>query len=194
MALARSTSPSAETRSTISSATPLSFRSWRIFAAPYLRERERARSSAKRSSESCFLDSRRTTTAFSASSDSACGASLRTSSARECSRLTRSRSARAFSSAGVSGVSFNRSALRAGLSALVTAFPGRKALHLLVFHFLFLGGGGGRGLLHAGLLADLALDFLRQRRVLLQEVARVVLALAEAVAVVDVPGARLFQH
>jgi len=65
----------------------------------------RARSSAKRSSDWCFFASSESSTAASACSDSAWGASLRASSARECSRRTRYLSARALSSAGVSGTS-----------------------------------------------------------------------------------------
>ena len=106
MARALPSSSSGPMPSMTSSEMPLLLRSWRILAEPNLRERERARSWAKRSSESCFLDASPSNTAPTASGDSACGASLRASSARECSRLARYLSARAFSSAGVSGPSF----------------------------------------------------------------------------------------
>src|SRR5690606_16119937 len=55
---------------------------------------------------------------------------------------------------------------------------------------------GGRLLgrrLDARLLADLVFDLARKRGALLEELAAVVLALPQAVAVVDVPGARLLE-
>src|ERR1041384_7211570 len=171
MAAARSSSPSAETAATISSGTPFVFRSWRIFAAPYLRDRIWARISAKRWLERSFLPSNSLKRTSRSCWEAANGKSLRCSSARECSRRARYLSARALRAAALS-----RS----------------DVLNLLVFDFRL--GGLRRGAGGAGLLADLALDLARQRRVFLQEVARVVLALAEPVAVVDVPGARLLQH
>src|SRR5688500_11136544 len=69
----------------------------------------------------------------------------------------------------------------AGL-VLAAALAGRKPLDLLVLGGLRLRGRRG-DFLHAGLFADLALDLSCERRVLLEEIARVVLALAEAVAV-----------
>src|SRR3954468_2585895 len=163
---ARSSSPADDTVSTISSGTPFDFRSWRIFAAPYLRDRMCVRISAKRWLERSFLPSNSLKRPSRSCGDSANGKSLRCSSARECSRRARYLSARALSA----------------------ALSGSDVLNLLVFGCRF--RDLRRGALDAGLLADLALDFLGERRVLLQEVARVVLALAEAVAVVDVPGAR----
>src|SRR5688572_15351731 len=68
-----------------------------------------------------------------------------------------------------------------------------QALDFLVFGRLRL-RGDRRELLHPRLLADLAFDLARERGILFQEVAGVVLALAEAVGVVDVPGARLLEH
>src|SRR6185436_18914706 len=179
MAAARSSSPSADTASTISSGTPLLFRSWRIFAAPYLRDRIWLRISAKRWLERSFLPSNSLKRTSRSCWEAANGKSLRCSSARECSRRARYLSARALSSAALalSGV-------------LAAALSSGDVLNFLVFDRLLDPRNAGLG---ARLLADLGLDLLRQRGVLLQEVARVVLALAEAVAVVDVPGARLLQ-
>src|SRR5688572_15136303 len=79
-------------------------------------------------------------------------------------------------------------------SALAAAALARgQTLDLLVFDRRLRGGDRGE-LLHSGLLADLLLDLACERGVFLQEVARVVLALAEAVAVVDVPGAGFLEH
>src|SRR5437016_2204954 len=102
--------------------------------------------------------------------DPACGASLRASSARECSRRASSRSARALSSA---------------------AFAGGEVLNLFLFRRL---RGRRSGLGDARLFADLRFDLAREPGVFLQEVARVVLALPQPVAAVDVPGARLLEH
>src|SRR5688500_7670353 len=181
MARAVSSSLAADTRSIRCSATPFALRSWRMCAGPYLRARTCARCSAKRSLESCFFCSSWSSRACSSPALAACGASLRSSSARECSRLARCRSARAFSAIALS--------LSGTLGA---ALPRGELLNLLVFRLVLGGLGGRRG--DAGLLADARLDLARERRVLLQEVARVVLALAEPVALVDVPGARLLQH
>src|SRR6185503_20293547 len=159
-----------DTVSTISSGTPLLFRSWRIFAAPYLRASTCARISAKRWLERSCLPSNSLRSTSRSCWDAANGKSFRASSARECSRRARYLSARALSSAALSC---------------------RDVLNFLVFDRLLDPGDRGLGV---RLLADLELDLLRQRRVFLQEVARVVLALAEPVAVVDVPGARLLQH
>src|SRR5687768_8061295 len=81
---------------------PLAFRSWRILAAPYLRASWCVRTSAKRWLESLLVLSNQFKVPSRISRDSACGASLRESSSRECSLRTRYRSARAFSSCGVS--------------------------------------------------------------------------------------------
>src|SRR5258706_5227434 len=199
MLFALSSSPSLESRSTNSSEMPRAFRSCRILAEPYLRESERVRSSAKRSSDCCFFDSSESSTASSACGDSACRASLRASSARECSRRTRYLSARAFSSAGESAAresaagSPDSSALTRDCGLAVAAAPlaGRQLLDLLVFDNVL---GDDRGDLAARLLADLGLDLFRERGIFLEEIARVVLALAEAVAVVDVPGAGFLEH
>src|SRR5439155_15297180 len=104
--------------------------------------------------------------------DPACGASLRASSARECSLRARSRSALA-----LSGV----------------ALAGRELLNFLFF-LLFCFAVDRSGLGDARLFADLRFDLAREPGVFLQEVARVVLALPQPVAVVDVPGARLLEH
>src|SRR5688572_22223176 len=156
MARAVSSSLAADTRSIRCSATPFALSSWRMCAGPYLRARTCARCSAKRSLESCFFCSSWSSRACSSPALAACGASLRSSSARECSRLASSRSARALSAAALSR---------------------GELLNLLVFRLVLDGLGGRRS--DAGLLADTRLDLARQRRVLLQEVARVVLALAE---------------
>src|SRR5687768_14444131 len=76
---------------------------------------------------------------------------------------------------------------------LAAALARGQALDFLVFGGLGFGDDGGE-LLHPRFLADLAFDLARERGILFQEVARVVLALAEALAVVDVPGARLLEH
>ena len=108
IARARSNSPSEETRSMSCASTPLAFRSWRMRAAPYLRNSICVRSDAKRSSDNCFRFSRSTKRTSSASEDSAYRESLRSSSLRECSRRASSRNARARSSTGESGSSFKR--------------------------------------------------------------------------------------
>src|SRR5258708_32510532 len=62
--------------------------------------------------------------------------------------------------------------------AVAAALAGREMLHFLVERRLLDLGGRGvrRGALYAGLLADLGLDLLRQRRIFLQEVSPLVLA------------------
>src|SRR5688572_6875298 len=163
---ARASSSAVDTVCAISSGTPLLFRSWRIFAAPYLRDRICARISAKRWLERSFLPSNSLKSTSRSCWEAANGKSLRCSSARECSRRARNLNARALSSNAFSSRSTSGAAL-----------PSGDVLNLLVFDGLFR-VGLGRG--DAGLLADLAFDLLRERRVLLQEIARVVLALAEA--------------
>src|SRR5207249_7036553 len=70
----------------------------------------------------------------------------------------------------------------------------RRELLNFLFFFFFDRRGGRRGPRDERLVADLGLDLACELRVFLEEIARVVLALAEAVAVVDVPGARLLEH
>src|SRR5438045_1032975 len=130
---ARSSSPADDTVSTISSGTPFDFRSWRIFAAPYLRDRMWVRVSAKRWLERSFLPSNSPKRPSRSCCDSANGKSLRCSSARECSRRARYLSARALSAA---------------------ALAGADVLNLLVFDGRFL--DLRRDAFDAGLLADLA--------------------------------------
>src|SRR5438552_9346330 len=91
--------------------------------------------------------------------DPACGASLRASSARECSRRASSRNARCLSSA---------------------ALAGGEVLNLFFFRRL-LGGRGGLG--DVRLFADLRFDLSRELGGFPQEAARVVLAVSLQLAV-----------
>src|SRR2546423_1575946 len=75
---------------------------------------------------------------------------------------------------------------RRRIQLLFGALASRKLLDLLVGLGFGRRNRGERA--DAGLGADLGLDVAGERRVLLEEIARVVLALAEAVAAVDVPG------
>src|SRR6266545_4899819 len=70
--------------------------------------------------------------------------------------------------------------------------PGREMLDLLVFGFFRRRRGSDDP--DACLGADGCLDLAPELRVFLEEVARVVLALPQPVALVDIPGARLFEH
>src|SRR2546421_9269453 len=106
----------------------------------------------------------------SSGADRGWGASLGASSARECSGRASSRNARCLSSA---------------------ALAGGEVLNLFFFRRL---RGGRSRLGDARLFADLRFDLARELGVFLQVVARVVLALPQPVAVVDVPGARLLEH
>src|SRR5437773_639372 len=85
-----------------------------------------------------------------------------------------------------------RGRVRRVFHLLFCPLSGGKLLDLLVFGRFGRGDRARRA--DAGLGADLGFDLAGERRVLLEEVARVVLALAEAVAIVDVPGARLLEH
>src|SRR5918911_1567886 len=81
------------------------------------------------------------------------------------------------------------------LLAVAAALTRGKMLDLLFRgRILVLTGGDRQWGTDARFLADLRFDLLRERGVLLKEVARVVLTLAQAIAVVDVPGARLLEH
>src|SRR6185369_3379760 len=83
-------------------------------------------------------------------------------------------------------------ACRAHPSLFLCALARREVLDFLVLRRL--GGSDRTQGGDPGLLADLLLDLARERGVLLEEVASVVLALSQPVAVVDVPGARLLEH
>src|SRR4029077_4977568 len=140
----------------------------------------RARSSAKRSSDSWFFSFSFETNPWTASEDSAWGASLRSSSVRVCSRRASSRNARARSSTTLSGWTFSATLARRQLLDLVVVRDGGFACRHRREHACF--------------FPDLLLDLGRHRRIFLEEFAAVVLALAQAVAVVDVPGARFLDH
>src|SRR5207237_10605630 len=77
---------------------------------------------------------------------------------------------------------------------VISARAGRQVLDFLFRRRIFGHRCDGQLRAHARLLADLALDLARELRVFFQEIARVVLALAQPVAVVDVPGAGLLEH
>src|SRR5690606_34281113 len=129
--------------------------------------------SAKRCADSQPFCSNSSSSWLTCSGDSAWGASLRVNSTRECSRAARYFSARPLSER-----------------------PGRRETGgsgLAIFHFV---GTAYRGhqrlqLRHAQGLADLVLDLAGQIGVLAQEFAGVVLALADFLATIGVPGAGL---
>src|SRR5262249_28362857 len=113
------------------------------------------------------------------------GTSLRRNSSRECSRRARRRMARARSV----GSGFRGRGLTEGLIARnAQAMRGCESLALVRF-----GGFGRRG--HSAgdpdRFPDLRFDLLGHGRVVLQEFARVVLALPDLLALVGVPGAGL---
>src|SRR5690606_20913770 len=147
----------------------------RIHAGPYpLAARERAMLQAKRWSSCQPASASRATASTASDSPTPRATSLRASSERECSRRTSSESARC---AGV-GSGRGRRAAR-GLAGSV-----------LVVRLIVLLAGG----LRHELLAQHALDPVRDRRVLLEELAGVLLALADALVVAAVPGTGLLDH
>src|SRR3990167_2344147 len=133
--------------------------------------------SAKRWAESQPFCSSSSSTWATCSGDSACGASLRVSSTRECSRAARYFNARLW---GARGGRREAGGPESGGSGLVIGHRGGLA----TVH-------GRRQQRHVQRNADLVFDFACQFGVLTQELAGVVLALTNLLATVGVPGARL---
>src|SRR5690606_20871030 len=131
--------------------------------------------SAKRASESQPRPASSSSTASRSSPSARRGASLRRSSSRECSRRARKRMARA----------------RRESSCL--AMDDRAMRMATTKKSVGLGGLGrfGHAARDADRLADPLLDLVGDGRIFLQELARVVLALADLLALVGVPGAGL---
>src|SRR5436190_13732797 len=120
---------------------------------------------------------RRRVTAASASSGSTprC-VSLRLSSRLECSRRASSPTARSYAPLGLPSGAFLRSRACSGLYGFASR------------------AGRDREPSDQQLVAQLLVDLVRHVRMLLEEHAGVVLALADALALVAVPGARLLDH
>src|SRR5690606_30394150 len=145
----------------------------RIHAGPYpLAARERAMLQSKRWSPCQPASASRATASPASDSPTPRATSLRASSERECSRRTSSESARC---AGVGSGRGRRGARGLAGSVLVVR---RRVI------VLFAGG------LRHELLAQYAFDAVRDRRVRLQELAGILLALADALVVAAVPGTR----
>src|SRR5690606_32893563 len=149
----------------------------RIHAGPYpLAARERAMLQAKRWSSCQPASASRATASAASDSPTPRATSLRASSERECSRRTSSESARC---AGVGSGRGRRGARGLAGSVLVVR---RRVI------VLFAGG------LRHELLAQHAFDAVRDRRILLQELAGILLALADTLVVAAVPGAGLLDQ
>src|SRR5687768_12887526 len=172
-----------------SSSTPLP-RSWcASMRGPKRRALARMETSAKRASESQPSFTRASRTPSRSSPSCTFGASLRRNSSRECSRRARRRMARARRLTGAPPFGGGSCADVMYAQAMRMATT-KKTLRGLV-------GLGRLGVeRHAARdadgLADLALDLVGDGGVLAQELAAVVLALADLLALVGVPGAGFF--